>query len=62
MENKIFFSFEKYQKSAPSIVIVVIFFLKVPLSVPSLLFLQSIRIGIVATVGTFKVPSAHLCL
>ena len=33
----------------------------VPLSVPTLLFLQSIRIDVVVTVGTCKVPSAHLC-
>ena len=39
-----YFSFEKYQKSAPSIIIVVISLKKVPLS--SLLFLQSICIDI----------------
>ena len=54
------FFYEKYQKSVPTTEYRYRhYFVKiVPLSVPWLLFWQSIITDIV---GTFKVPSAHLC-
>ena len=61
-KKTIFFRFRSI-KNQHRVSLSLLFFLKkVPLSVPSLLFLQSIRIDIVVTVGTFKVLSAHFCL